>query len=90
MVRLEWCPGCRLQHLNESRRRYISVKHRVQIFLFTLWKRMGSEGRVPHILEFGTREKSIFSSFGLFTSGVYATVPTQAEAGWAPKLLWTS
>jgi len=42
---------------------------------------MGSEGTVPHILDFGTREKSIFSFFDLFTPGVYATVPTEGEAG---------
>jgi hypothetical protein len=42
---------------------------------------MGSEGTVPPILDFGTREKLILSRFDLFTSGVYATVPTEQKAG---------
>jgi hypothetical protein len=55
-----------------------------RLFLFTLWKRRGSEGTVPLILDFGTREESVFSRFDIFTSGVYGTVPT--EGGWVgPK-----
>jgi hypothetical protein len=50
---------------------------------------MGSEGTVPLILDFGTREKSILSRFDLFTSDVYVTVPSEKGTGEAPKLVWT-
>jgi hypothetical protein len=38
---------------------------------------MGSEGTVPLILEFETREESVFLRFDHFTSGVYTSLPTE-------------